>query len=175
MENNQLTQSELKELLHYDKDTGVFTWLVALSPRVRVGGAAGCVWEAHGGKSYKSIRIKGKLHQAHRLAFLYMEGKFPDDQTDHIDGCGTNNKWVNLRKVSGRENKKNARRHSNNTSGTCGVFWDSSKLLWRALIDANRERYHIGYFKNLSDAIKARKSAEIEHGFHKNHGQDRPL
>ncbi len=170
-----ITQSELKEILHYDKDTGVFTWLVANSRRVEIGDVAGCVVKKQCGKSYIKIRINGKLSSAHRLAVLYVLGRFPYIEVDHLDGCGTNNKWINLREVSMAENQKNRRLHSNNSSGVCGVFWDKGMLKWKALIKSNNKSIYIGRYKNLSDAINARKSAEIEHGFHKNHGQTRPL
>jgi hypothetical protein len=90
-----ITQSELKELLHYDKDTGVFTWLVAKGGRVKPGQVAGAITTSKAGKSYILIQISGKKYMAHRVACLYVYGTFPENEMDHIDGQGMNNKWVN--------------------------------------------------------------------------------
>ncbi len=64
-----LTQERLKELLHYCPETGVFTHI---SPRsgIRVGEVAGTKSKT----CYVGLKIDGKIHKAHRLAFLYMTG-----------------------------------------------------------------------------------------------------
>ena len=177
-----ITQATLKELLHYNPDTGVFTWLERPEryfKTVRTGTAwndryAGRVAGAHcpqGRTVYRQIEISGAKHYAHRLACLYVHGKLPDNQIDHIDGNGSNNWITNLRDVTHAENQKNKQIFSNNTSGCTGVGWDRRESMWHAQISISGKNKHLGYFTGVENAIAARKSAEIEFGFHENHGR----
>ena len=81
-----LTQDRLKELLHYDPDTGVFTWIQKPAPRGRaiIGSVAGGL-KQHG---YITIGINQREYYAHRLAWLYVYGEWPEDQIDHINHNG---------------------------------------------------------------------------------------
>jgi len=78
---------DLKSNLHYDPDTGVFTWLKFRSRYAKVGAVAGCVENHHSGKKYLTINFAGKLYLAHRLAWFYVHGIEPN-QIDHINGNG---------------------------------------------------------------------------------------
>lgn len=169
-----LTQEELKRQLHYDQFTGIFTWLVANSNRVNIGDTAGCVGGSRG-KTYIIIQINHKAYKAHRLAFLYVKGKFPDKEGDHINGNGLNNIWSNLRDVTHTENGKNRRLSRSNTSGYTGLHWNRMEKRWKVHIGVNGKRIHLGSFANKQEAIKTRQKANIEYGFHENHGSIRPL
>ena len=92
-----LTQDQLKQVLHYDPDTGAFTWL-------RSGLVAG---RARGGRGRVRITIDGQQYKAHRLAFLYMTGRWPVDQIDHINRDNSDNRWVNLREATSSQNRVN--------------------------------------------------------------------
>lgn len=163
-----MDQDKLKSILNYDPETGSFKWIISPSRKVRAGDIAGCVE-----KNYKVIGYRGKNYLAHRLAWLYMTGIYPEDEIDHINGIGTDNRLINLRNVSKVENNRNKRLPSNNTSGISGVYWAAYCCKWRSQITIERSIKHLGYFGNLIDAVCARKNAEIEHGFHKNHGSRR--
>jgi hypothetical protein len=165
-----ITQARLKELLHYDPDTGVFIWVAPVSRRIRVGGVAGSVKAVKSGKKYNKIQIDGKLLMAHRLAWIYVYGKIDDSQIDHIDGNGLNN----LRLVDSAENNKNIRLSNRSRSGVPGVYLLPSGR-WRACIGINRVKEHLGSFPTREEAISCRKKAERRYGFHENHGQIRPL
>ena len=78
-----ITQKELLENLVYDKDTGVFTRKISLNTKIRVGDVAG----GKDVKGYVCIRVMGKTYKAHRLAWLYVHGKWPENEIDHINGC----------------------------------------------------------------------------------------
>lgn len=168
-----LTQQQLKELLHYCPETGVWTWIVG-GKRRRKGLEAGYDHSSRG-KKYRCIGVNGRYHLSHRLAFLYMNGEFPETNVDHEDGNGLNNRWSNLQAVTFAENQKNKRLPSNNASGTAGVSWHKRIKKWNAVITVNQIQKSIGYFTNKEDAVAARKNAEAEFGFHPNHGTDRPL
>lgn len=170
-----ITQVRLKELIVYTPETGVFTWKVRTSNCVHVGDIAGSCHTHTSGKSYREIGIAGKLYRAHRLAWLYTHGHFPPREIDHINGDGTDNRLCNLRSVTPSENQRNSRLRSDNSSGTSGVSWQRAARKWVAQIKVDSKSKHLGLFEDLDDAIAARKAAEIEHGFHQNHGESRPL
>lgn len=170
-----LTQEELKKLLHYDPDTGVFVWVKSFGNKVKISDVAGCLKITKGCKRYIYIQFFGKRYLSHRLAFLYMTGSFPEYDIDHINGDGTDNRWANLRAVTRLENKKNVRRQSNNKSGICGVCFNKINGKWQAQIQVDRKNKFIGIFDNIFDAACARKNAECFYGFHANHGSERPL
>lgn len=166
-----LTQEYLKSILRYDPETGEFTWLIS-KDGVKRGSIAGSV-SAHNGKKYCVIKINRHPYYAHRLAFLYMEGVFPENETDHIGGDGIDNKWVNLRSVSRAENGKNQCLRVTSISGVVGVSWNKTRSKWEAQICVNGKRMFLGYFSDKNMAAGARKAASIKYGFHPNHGQIR--
>jgi len=167
-----LTQARLKELLHYDPETGIFVWLKGRGP-VKKGWIAGSVQTVRG-KKYIVITLHGKHYKAHRLAFLYVKGVFPPDEVDHISGDGTDNRWVNMRHATRTQNNKNHRLRDDNISGCTGVHWRNDKQKWHAYV-GTKPIIHLGYFSHIFEAACARKASEIAYGYHKNHGQDRPL
>ena len=90
----QLDQAYLRSILHYCPDTGVFTWASS-----RQGILPGRVAGSLAANGYINIGIDRKIYFAHRLAFLWMLGKFPENQVDHINRVKTDNRWSNLRDV----------------------------------------------------------------------------
>ena len=170
-----ITQDRLKEVLHYCPETGVFTWLVGGGWRRRGAEAGSICYNNSSNKPYRHICANQQRYRAHRLAFLYMTGGFPEDQVDHEDGNGLNNAWSNLRPVTSAENAKNMRKRDNNTSGVTGVYWHKKGKKWQAKIMLDGRGIHLGLFLSKEDAIAARKAAEVTYGFHDNHGTERPL
>lgn len=175
----KITESAFLSALTYDPDTGWFTWEVSRPGRwkIKKGSRAGGLTKNQSGKYYRTIMFSGQPALEHRLAFLFMEGRMPllNIRVDHINGDGTDNRWINLRLVTDVVNSQNLRKYKNNTSGVTGVKWNKKKRKWQSQIDINKKRVHLGEFHCLSDAIEARKNAEITFGFHENHGSDRPL
>jgi hypothetical protein len=144
-----ITQPELKNLLHYNEITGIWTWLNTRGNAVN-GSRAGSLSKRDG---YRRIGIAGKNYLEHRLVFLYVFGKIPMC-VDHVNGVRDDNSLSNLRQSSPRENARNARRNSRNTSGYKGVFFEKGK--WRARItDKFGIRRHIGYYQTPEQAHKA--------------------
>lgn len=165
-----ITQERLKELLHYNPETGVFTWKVSKGPKAKSGSDAGCDLQRKR-TYYKQIGIDGVRYYAHRLAWLYVHGKLPKNDIDHEDGDGLHN-WINnLRDATNRENCKNRRLSCLNTSGVIGVNFDKRSGKWHARIGTMSGFKHLGYFTSIDAAIAARKAAEVKYGYHQNHGR----
>lgn len=149
-----LTQSRLKELLHYEPDTGEFTWLVRTSRRVKIGDIAG----SQNGQGYQCIRIDWKPYRAHRLACLYIDGEWPEYEIDHINGVRSDNRWINLRYATRSENSQNKRASTSNNCGFIGVSRFRNK--WRARIMLAGREKHLGCFPTPEDAHTAYLAAK---------------
>ena len=107
----------------------------------------------------------------HRLIWKLVTGRDPETEIDHINGVRTDNRWLNLREVSIQGNGRNMQRQKRNLSGTTGVLWDASRERWAAAIVVDYVTIHLGRFVELNDARNARKAAEKQYNFHKNHGR----
>jgi hypothetical protein len=159
-----LTQELLKEVLNYDSETGEFFWRTQRSQQ-RIGDKAGTKKKS----GYIQIRFNKKSYYAHRLAWLYTHGEWPDN-IDHINHDRADNRLCNLRSVSLTENCRNLALRAKNTSGVNGVFFNKRHNKWHATIQMKKRMVHLGLFDNLDDAAKARQNADIKYGFHENHG-----
>ena len=127
-----LTVERLKEVLHYDPTTGVFTWLKSRG-RLSAGSPAGYIC-----LGYVKIRLDGKNYQAHRLAWFYMTGSWPDDQVDHRDLNKANNCWNNLRAATGSQNQQNVALRRNNKSGFKGIIPRRGKWVARIRVEGKQ-------------------------------------
>lgn len=144
-----LSQGRLKEALHYNTETGDFTWLVSTSNRVRVGQIAGNAT----GHEYHRIRIDGGLYYAHRLAVLYVTGEWPSNKVDHKNINKKNNGWHNLREATNQQNSANTPVSKNNGVGLKGVSRDGKR--YRAHITVDGKYTHLGSFVDPKDAHAA--------------------
>ena len=86
-----------------------------------------------------------------------------DFVVDHINHNTLDNRKENLRICNQHENSKNCIKHKNNTSGTSGVSLIKTSNRWRAYIYLNGKQINLGVYKNINDATKARKDAEIKY------------
>jgi len=163
----EITQEKLKNILEYNFDTGIFIWKVSNSNAIKIGDIAGSPNKC----GYIVIQINNKAYLAHRLAWLYIYGKWPKKEIDHINGVECDNRFFNLRDVSHQENGKNQKLRATNTSGVTGVGWHKSTNRWVATIRTGGRCKYLGCFNNLFDAACVRKSAEYKYGYHKNHGR----
>ena len=145
-----LTQARLKELLHYDPETGAFTWRVDRTNGRRAGDLAGSTREGH-----ITIGVEGTQYYAHRLAVLYMTGKWPKAgmHVDHINRQKADNRWCNLRVVSHSKNMRNRDCFS-------GVY-QNSRGRWSANMSVSFDteaeaREFRNYLERMRDAYEAR-------------------
>ena len=145
------TQEILKEYFQYNPETGLFIWKIFRgggSPKI--GTIAGTPHE----DGYVKIKVNGKIYAAHRLAWLYMTGAFPDQEIDHINGDGTDNRFSNLREASRTENNRNTKVRKNNTSGFKRVSKNRHGK-WVAHIHAEGRQHYLGAFDTPEAAHEA--------------------
>ncbi|QIO01908.1 homing endonuclease [Salmonella phage falkor] len=147
-----ITQEELKEILDYDLETGIFTW----KPNSNKNKS----WNTkHAGKpagskvsGYIRITINKSKYYAHRLAYLYVLGAIPA-KIDHRDLDGTNNAWDNIRKASSSDNGANRNKRSDNTSGYKNISWHSLTNKWHVQVMKEGKSISGGYITELKDAV----------------------
>lgn len=153
-------QDELKEVLSYDPDTGIFVWKKALNDHIIVGSQAG-----YRNDGYINIGLHGSTFRAHRLAFIYMTGTCPEE-VDHIDMDRSNNRWTNLRAALRSQNNANRRKQPGSKSSSKGVHWEAAVSAWCARIAvAPRKRIVLGYFPTEAEAHAAYvEAAKVHYG-----------
>jgi hypothetical protein len=143
----------LKEVLHYDPSTGVFTWATNMGGRGKVGAVAG--WSHQDG--YMEIGVFGRKVRAHRLAWLFVFGRWPICQIDHINGDRADNRIENLREVTDKENRQNLRTAmvTNKTTGLLGSAPTANGKRWMAKISLHRKQIYLGTFDSPELAHQA--------------------
>src|SRR5436190_3052678 len=116
---NLIDAPELKRLLSSDQETGEFRWRVSRRGHVKAGDLAG----TSSPDGYRRIFINGKPYLAHRLAWFYIFGEWPETEIDHKNTDHGDNSISNLRKATRSQNEGNKSRRADNTSGYKGVRW----------------------------------------------------
>lgn len=160
---NDITAEEVRATLNYDPESGMFTWRKHRPPRGRIGKSAGC----YRPDGYLVISFRGIGYMAHRLAWLWMTGEWPQHQIDHMNQRRSDLSWGNLRAASHSDNLCNQRRQANNRSGYKGVYFkpDCGRRPWNAQIAKNRIRHNLGNFATAEAAHAAYCKAAAElHG-----------
>lgn len=146
--------ARLRDLVHYDPKTGVFTLRVGVS-HIR---KAGCRIDVarHGERSsgYKAVNLFGRRFLAHRMAWAIHFGEWPSHPVDHINGDRSDNRIANLRRATNATNAQNQRvHHTRSKTGVMGVHVDKGR--YRAQITVNRSTVHIGTFNTAEEAHAA--------------------
>lgn len=150
-----LTQKELKRRVHYNPETGMFTWKVP-NERAKVGDfikykdSNGYIW----------VSLSNKRYRVHRLAVLYMKGYFPEHTVDHKDRVRHHNWWDNLREATQQCQNRNKGNQCNNTSGVKGVSFCNYYNKWRVVLKINGKQVYGQYFLSFNEAVCHRLAAE---------------
>jgi hypothetical protein len=171
--NNNLTAEYVRQLLDYDQSTGIFTWNER--PLSNFPNEQACkTWNTrYCGKMAGSFRadrrrqimINGKLYLSNRLAWLYMNGEWPDHHIDHKDLNICNDAFDNLRKATNSQNMCNRPMQSNNKSGYKGVSYCRRTRKWQATIRINGKVIHLKRWDTPEQAAEAyAKAAKELHG-----------
>lgn len=156
-----LTVELLRSRLHYDPETGFFTWLVPTHVG-RAGARAGTL-NCRNKRVY--IKFLGINYFAHRLAWFYMTGAWPIEEIDHINRNTSDNSWNNLREANRYENQQNQlRAQRNGSSGFLGV--SASDGRWMARIQINKKSIFLGLYPTPELAHEAyMRAKKIHHPF----------
>jgi hypothetical protein len=145
-------------LMSYDLETGLFTRLRRLSNNAKEGTTtAGCINKHIG---YRVFNICGRVHYAHRLAWLYMIGEWPALAIDHVNGDKSDNRFCNLRLSTNQQNLWNRDKLATNTSGHRGVAKSNAGKPWRAFVTVNKRYVSLGQFDTFEAAVAARLDGE---------------
>lgn len=149
-----LTADRLREVLSYE--AGIFRWRRSRGPR-RAGSVAGC----SNVEGYVVICIDGAHHYAHRLAWFYVHGEWPQGEIDHRDMCKANNKIENLRDATRSEN--NANRGSQRVDRLKGAVWHKKAGRWMSSIQVKGRPVYLGLHDTEEAAHAAYLAAAKEH------------
>lgn len=145
IDDQPLTYEELVSFVHYDPETGHFSWRMKKSPWLR---QAGCINKTIG---YRVIRLKGKLYYEHRLAWFYMTGHWPEEEIDHVSGDSLDNRFLNLRPATSSQQKMN--RKTVAISGFKGVTSYGERF--HAGLKYQGKNYSLGVFDTPEEANHA--------------------
>ena len=159
------TAARVREFLHYDRDTGVFTWIKKPSQGVNVGDRAGS--ETQG---YRNIKFGTVLYREHHLAWVYVYGVWPN-RLDHKDLDGTHN-WIgNLRECTHGQNSTNRNCRSDSSIGLKGVSPVLGSKTFRVRIQHGHKRIPVSGFGTAQLAHEFYcLAADMLHGEFANHG-----
>lgn len=152
----KLTQARVRELLDYDPATGVFRRKTTAGG-VRKGEIVG----SRDTCGYLLIRVDGERHKAHRLAFLWMLGAFPQQFVDHKNMRRDDNTWANLREATPSQNKANSRGWKRKVLGVKGVYPRNSR--YRALLCEHGTHHYLGTYDTIDEARSAYMDAAKKH------------
>jgi len=170
-----VTPEELRELLRYDPETGLLTWLDRPLKFFHDNGGRYTAKSAQ--KIFKSLcagkpaltapnpagylrgNLFGRSLMSHRAAFCLMEGRWPTHQIDHINGFRDDNRWCNLREATNQQNQQNTRSAKGSSSKFVGVAWCKKAKKWTAYICPDGTKVHLGNFTSEEEAALVRDEA----------------
>lgn len=148
--NSQISHQRLKELLEYFPETGSFLWQERKkNMRERVGSVDN--------KGYLRISLDKVRYKAHRIAWFYIHGEWPEGMLDHIDGNKLNNKLNNLRDVQQNVNSYNTETaYSSSKTGFLGVTKVGNRFYPRLGISG--KVHHFGGYGTPEEAHEVYKA-----------------
>ncbi|HLT04808.1 MAG TPA: HNH endonuclease signature motif containing protein [Pseudomonas sp.] len=184
MSRQPLSPEDLARLVHLDAATGRLYWKtrpLEFFPEGKEQARSCKSWNTrHAGRPAFNTRSgAGYLHGslfgdkfcAHVIVFTLHHGKWPDQTIDHINGDRMDNRPENLRDVPHLQNCRNQPRSRASSTGITGVHFSKERGKYEAHITVKGKTVHLGRFDRMPDAVAARKRANVQYGFHENHGR----
>jgi hypothetical protein len=141
------TLEYLKSRLHYDPDTGAWTWLWVRRRSTMIGQKAGYAG------IYNMIGIDRVDYPASNLAWFYMTGEWPATEVDHKNRNKLDDRWDNLRLATHSLNGTNWTYPNKKSGLPRGVV--KSRGLYQAYISINGKGKFLGRFKTPEEAHEA--------------------
>lgn len=175
----------LRQLLRYEAETGQLFWRVRTADVFeatagRSAEHACALWNSrYAGKEalaspfegYLYGKLLGQTELAHRVAWAIHYGEPPPGEIDHINHRRSDNRIINLRIVSDRDNARNQTLRKTSTSNVVGVSFHKLTGKWAAYISDGGRIKHLGLFESKEEAATARNNASLDCGYHPNHGK----
>lgn len=156
-----LSQEELKAVLNYDAETGEFKWRPdAVSGRhAKASREIGTIDPAGRGRF---ISINRFNYASHRLAWLYVHGKWPNGNLIPLNGDYLDARIENLKEISASESARRNRGVARGSSGYRGVSLDKRRNKWIATIKINYRQMTVGRFDTKEEASAAYEKARLD-------------
>lgn len=153
--------NKLYKLLELDETSGNLYWKVDRNGGSKTGDLAGSL----NTKGYLCIKIDGRTYKAHRIILAMINGYWPEEEVDHINGVKGDNRPCNLREATGAQNRHNIGAYKNNVSGVKGVRWNKQRGQYRAVIMIDKKNKHLGYYDDIELAeLVHQEAARIYRG-----------
>lgn len=120
-------------------------------------------------------RLKGRGNKFYAATYIYLKEKQNNKSLfmhnlimgvvgiDHKNGNGCDNRRVNLREATPRENAKNMQLSKLNKWGVKGVSYCNAKKLYSVHITNDYKHIFLGYFSCLIEAAKKYNEAAIKY------------
>lgn len=178
-EGGSMNKEMIDSLLSYDPETGIFVWKNRERELFKSQRSFAQWNDKYSGKiagtkkkdsGYIIISVFKNLVRAHHLAWIIQYGTKPTGEIDHINGNRDDNRILNLRDITKAENAKNKCLSKRNKTGFHGISLHKNGK-YRVKAMALNTQKHLGYFKDINDAVLARKEFEAANGYHINHGR----
>jgi hypothetical protein len=145
-----VTQERLHELFRYDPETGELWHKKKNSNRSIMNRPVGCKRDG-----YLVARIDGKTLSLHRVIWVYVYGKLPEYDIDHINMDRADNRLSNLREATRSKNMMNTLAHRDSRSGVKGVCWHKAAQKWFARVSKDGGTINVGLFETKEQAAEA--------------------
>jgi hypothetical protein len=152
----------LSPVLEYSPESGLLKWKISPSAKVKIGQEA----ISKDNRGYVIVTYKGKTYKAHRVAWLFVYGKWPESAIDHINGKKDDNRIENLRLTNAVLNGQN-RMPTKTRATLMGAYLDKSRTNfskpWRSSITVNKSKIYLGSFSTEQEAHTSYKKAKAIH------------
>ncbi|MCO7736417.1 HNH endonuclease [Brucella intermedia] len=152
------TLEYMSEWLSYSPENGLFRWKKDVNSKTKRNDIAGSVND----RGYRTICLNYKVRRAHRLAWLYVTGEWPDEDIDHINGDRDDNRIDNLRPATRTLNNANSKTRDSTQAGYKGVALNKRTGKWFARINNQGQHQHLGTFESAVEAHAAYAQAANE-------------